>query len=98
MYELPDSVWLQLQANPAAFRWDDWRFRKIVRYQAVGQRCLWRVLGCPRSSLRCNGVTPLGIAGAATERGFPVGFMCVPMRGSSTARFARRIRALAGDQ
>jgi hypothetical protein len=76
--QLPDSVWLQrFQANPAAFRWDDWKvpanqysstpIGNITSYGAFSDY--------PREILQLyGGVTPRGTAGEPPgERGFPLG-------------------------
>ena len=78
LYALPDSVWLQrFQANPAAFRWDDWKIpASDYSSKPIGNLTSYGAFSdYPREVLQLyGGITPRGPAGSPPgERGFPLG-------------------------
>jgi hypothetical protein len=78
MHEIPDSVWLQrFQANPAAFRWDDFKIPKTAfSDKLLGNNSSYGAFSdYPREIVQLyGGVTPKGRAGDPPgERGFPLG-------------------------
>jgi len=78
MRQIPDSVWLQRkQANPTAFRWDDWKIpASQLGAKTVGNLTTYGAFSdYNREMLQLyGGVTPMGVAGQPPgERGFPLG-------------------------
>ena len=76
--QIPDSVWLKrFQADPAGFRWDDWKVPAADQSEApLGNNSTYGSFSdYPRQMLQLFGnVTPMGDAGTPPgERGFPIG-------------------------
>src|SRR6185503_4805855 len=77
MHEIPDSTWIRrFSANPAAFRWDDWKIPQsdIGDTPPIGNNASYGAFSdFPREVIQKYGsVTPRGV-GQPQERGFPLG-------------------------
>lgn len=75
--QIPDSVWIRrFNANPTAFRWDDWKISpsEIGNAPPLGDNASFGSFSdFPREVVqKYGGVTPQGF-GPPQERGFPLG-------------------------